>query len=366
MKLPRRMILGAGMAVLLAQTPARARADEGTNPVPDFKEVSELISAHLAGETGANLNRDAVLGLLHELHGKVSLVAGKTEPVTGTNALVLSKSVLYDGSIAYLRVGTVADGLAGQISAACKELSGTNELKGVVLDLRFADGQDYAAAAAAADLFLSKERPLLDWGNGVVQSKAKPDAVNLPLVILVNQETAAAAEALAAMLREDNRSILLGANTAGEATMSQEFPLKDGQYLRIATAGIKLGDGETLSTKGIKPDIEVNVKPDDERAYFADPFKEIPSSLNLIATLTGETGTNTVDSTNRAPRARQLNEAELMRERKERPGMELDEEPPPMSASDLAAEKPVIRDPVLGRALDLIKGIAVIRRASAP
>ncbi len=266
------MILGSLTATLLAQ-PLLARTED-TNATPDFLEVTKLISEHLAGESAAELNRDSVLGVLHQLHGKVSLVASKTAPADSSQVLVLPKTAIYDGPIGYLRVGRVGAGLAKQIGEALKEMEGTNHLKGVVLDLRFADGSDYAEAAAAADLFIAKERPLLDWGNGIVQSKTKPDAITLPLAVLVNQETAAASEALAAVLRGDDRAIILGTSTAGEASMSEDFPLRNGQFLRIATSAIKLGDGETLSTKGIKPDIQVVVRPEDEKAYYADPFKE--------------------------------------------------------------------------------------------
>lgn len=354
-----------GMAALLAQ-PALGRAAEGTNATPDFKEVYDLIRAHLAGESEADLNRDAVQGLLNQLHAKVSIVASKTAPGASSNALVLTKSALYDGPVAYLRVGRVGPGLASQINTAYHELDGTNHLKGVVVDLRFADGHDYAEAAAAADLFIAKERPLLDWGQGVVQSKAKTNAVTSPLAVLINQHTAAAAEALAAVLREDDRAILLGSTTAGEAAMSQEFPLKDGQYLRIATSAIKLGDGETLSTKGVKPDIQVSVKPEDERAYYADPFKDVAAPGNLIASILGGTAVGSTNGTNRVTRPRQLNEAELMRERKEKPGVDAEDLQPSSMAQMAEVEKPVIRDPVLGRALDLVKGISVIRPVHTP
>jgi len=61
------------------------------------------------------------------------------------------------------------------------------------------------------------------------------------------------------------------------------------------------------------------------------------------------------------PRVSAPTEADLIRERKERPGMELDYSV--SAAREAEAEKPVIRDPVLGRALDLIKGISVLRPA---
>jgi hypothetical protein len=359
----RQLILGA-IAVALIAHPGPSRAEVTNNP-PDFREVYDLIQSHLEGATEANLNRAAVQGLIAQLRPKVALVSSSNEPIAPSEGPLLVKSLLYDGPIAYLRVARVEAGLANQVAAANKALSGTNELKGVVLDLRFADGHDYAEAVAAAGLFISEEKPLLDWGAGYVRSKANTDAVTLPVAIMVNQQTAGAAEALAAILRETDRGLILGATTAGEATVGKEYPLKNGQYLRIASAAIKLGDGEVLSTSGVNPDIRVMVGPSEERVYFADPFKEVPAPARLLASF-GATATGAAAGTNRPPRAR-TTEADLIRERKERPGADL--EVPYLGPSvapsgpDAERDRPVIRDPVLGRALDLIKGISAIRNS---
>jgi hypothetical protein len=368
MKFLRQLICSAGLVTLLA-CPAIGRADV-TNSPPDFKEVYDLIRSHLAGETEADLDQTAVKGLLNELHSKVSLVTGTGQEVGTSDGLLLTKSVVYDGAIACLRVGRVGDGLAGQVAAALKQLTASNQLKGIILDLRFADGHDYAAAAAAADLFVSREVPLLDWGGGSSRSKAKSDAITLPLAVLVNHQTAGAAEALAAVLRDTCQAMILGTSTAGEATIGRDFPLKNGQYLRIATAPVKVGDNNTLSARGVTPDIQVSVKAEDEKAYFADPFKELPVAANLIAAF-GGTPVTTANGTNRTARASHITEADLIRERKERPGMELEYDPPAAksgggSSADQEDEKPVIHDPVLGRALDLLKAISVIRQPHTP
>jgi hypothetical protein len=359
MKLSGRTIVGAVLAGLLGF--AVAGRAEGTNAAPDFKEVYDLIRSKLAGQSDEDLNRAAVQGLLNQMHAKVSLVSNTSETNAASENPPSVKVAIYDGPIACLRVDRVADGLADKVANACKQLSATNKLKGLVLDLRFADGHDYAAAAATADLFLSRDMPLLDWGNGVVRSKAKTNAINLPVVVLVNHQTAAAAEALAAVLRESDQALILGANTAGEATIGKDFPLKNGQFLRIATAAIKLGGGDALTGAGIRPDILVLVKPEDEKEYFADPFKELPLPGGLVASLEGTPpGTNTTSRT----RTR-TTEADLIRERKERPGMELEYTPFP-DAGQGDADKPVVRDPVLGRALDLITGIAALRPSRTP
>src|SRR5262249_43692162 len=152
----------------------------------------------------------------------------------------------FEGNIAYLRITKVDEDLARAVSAAYQQLSSTNKISGLVLDLRYTDGTDYAAATATADLFVGKNEPLLNWGNGVVSSHEKPDAITVPVAVLVNHATSGASEALAAMLREVNAGLILGNRTAGAAMVSQEYPLKDGERLRIASAPVTLGDGSTL------------------------------------------------------------------------------------------------------------------------
>jgi C-terminal processing protease CtpA/Prc len=269
---------------------------------------------------------------------------------------VLSKSNVFDGDIGYVRVERVGEGLASAVREACAKLGATNKLGGVILDLRYADGDDYASAAATAEVFIKKDQPLLNWGNGMVRSKEKGDAISVPVAVLVNRRTSRAAEALAAVLRETGTALVLGSITAGQAMIAQEFPLKNGERLRIATAPVQLGDGSALSAQGLKPDILVEVAPADERAYYADAYK-MPSRPELLAA--GGAGlTNSASGTNRATRHPRLNEAELVRERREG-----------ISEADMTAlrspepEKPLVSDPALARAVDLLKGLALVRQS---
>ena len=263
---------------------------------------------------------------------------------------------MFDGDIAYVRVERVGEGLANAVREACKKLGATNKLAGVILDLRYAAGDDYASAAATAELFVKKAQPLLNWGNGMVRSKDNSDALSVPVAVLVNRQTVGAAEALAAVLRETGAGLVLGSSTAGQAMIAQEFPLKNGERLRIATAPIQLGHGSALSQQGLKPDIAVEVTLADERTFYADAYK-MPSRTELLAG--GSPGlTNSASGTNRPARRPRFNEAELVRERREG-----------ISEADMTAlrerepEKPLVNDPALARALDLLKGLALVRQS---
>jgi len=343
------LVLAGGQAGLQAQTKAEdAQA-------PEFKEVYDLIRAHLAGMSEGQLNQAAVSALVSGLAPRVSLVTNAAAASAAGETPLVIKSSVYDGDILYVRVGRVGDGLAQAISAACSKPGTTNKLKGVALDLRYAGGDDYAAAVAAADLFVKKEAPLLNWGGGMVRSKEKTDAIGLPVAALVNRQTAGAAEALAAALRETGTGLILGGKTAGQAMVAQEFPLKNGDRLRIATAPIQLGDGSALSGQGLKPDIAVEVSPEDERAYYVDAFK-MADRTNLQASAAGST-TGLGNGTNRLARRPRFNEAELVRERREG-----------VSEADVTAmrgrepDQPMVQDPTLARALDLLRGLALVRQ----
>ena len=125
----------------------------------------------------------------------------------------------------------------------------------------------------------SSERRSPCWIGGAVPSapREKTDAIRPPVAVLVNGETACAAEALAAVFRETGAGLIVGGKTAGQAMLAQEYPLKNGQRLRIATTPIKVGEATLMSAQGVKPDLAVEVSRDAERAYLADPFRKSSS-----------------------------------------------------------------------------------------
>ena len=331
-------------------------AEQGAE-APDFKEVYDLIREHLGGVTDADLNHAAVKGLVSALSPRVALVTNNASTENSTDDALVVKADVYDGEIGYIRIARVADGLPKAVRDAYTGLS-TNKLKGIVLDLRYVRGEDYSAAAATADLFVKKEQPLINWGKGPVRSTEKKDAITLPVAALVNRRTSGAAEALAAAFRQTGVGLILGGKTAGQAMVAKDFPLKDGRLLRIATARIEVGDSTVLSADGVKPDIQVEVSPEDERAYYADAFKVVSRPQMLASS--SVTMTNQAGGTNRVRRPR-FNEAELVRERRDGASLDLE------ATNDKGDEtdKPVVRDPALARALDLLKGLAVVRHASS-
>jgi len=210
-----------------------------------------------------------------------------------TTNLALAKSELLENNVAYLRVSHVAARLSDEMAAANRALTATNKIAGTVLDLRYADGDDAAAAAATANLLATK---------------------TLPLAILVNGKTRGAAVTLATTLRAGRAGLVFGTVPAA-----------------------------------VKPDIAVEESPADESRFFENPYA-VPTT-NETAALPG---TNDF-----LPWVDHTTEADLVRA-KIKDGEELESLPPPRAARP---PKPVIHDPVLVRAVDLIKGLAILRES---
>jgi len=319
---------------------------------PDFHEVYGIVQSNLAGLGEADLNEAALRGLLKEFPGRVSVEDYALATATNVAAKALGKATVFDGSFAYLRVRSVTPSLAEEIRQAWKNLSETNKirLKGVALDLRFADGDDYAAASGAVDCFLSGEEPLLEWPGQKTESTKKADAISVPVTLIVDAKTSGAAEALAAALRATDRALAVGSKTADQAYVFKEFPLSNGQKLRVATAEVKFAGGPSLAG-GLTPDIPVDSTPEDDKAYLDNPYKKlhIPEPAVVV------TQTNAV-VTNEAPV--KFNEAELVREQKE--AISGDAVQPVVQARAPEQAAPLIADPALARALDLLKGLSVM------
>lgn len=319
---------------------------------PNPTEVFEILRTNLPGITDAQLQTAAVEGLVKQLAPRVWLAgASEADPTTPPTGSALLKSEVLPDGVLYLRIGQVNAGLPAELESAFSSVSAGRELKGIVADLRFANGTDYAAAGAVADLVVPKAGLLLDWGTGQARSTARADAPQLPLVVLVNQQTETAAEALAAVLRDTGVAVIIGTNTAGRAMLTQEIPLSNGQRLCFARQGIRLGSGEQLTPDGVRPDIVVKVTPAEEKAWWADPFLD-PSKRSEVGATAG------LGSTNR-PARRRVNEAELVRARRDGPNA-----PAPANPS-VEEDANLVRDPALARALDLLKALAVVQQWKA-
>lgn len=311
-------------------------------PVPPLEEVMGVIRTNLPEVTVAELNAAAVHGVVEGMGARVTWIEGNPPVVASTNLVPVAE--LLDQRFLLVRVGQVAEGLAKELQARVEGLSKEDNPGGLVLDLRFARGWDYAEAVRVAGLFLKEAKPVLDWGGGMVEATPAGPLPAGPVTVLVNSRTSGAAEALAAVLRGEAVALILGGQTAGEAFGYQDHALSTGGSLRIASGVVRLADGSELPSAGLEPDVRVNVPLEQERKLMDDVE---------VAQTTAAQG----QVVSNGPR--RMTEADLVRLHRE--GFQALTNPPPAEAS--APAPPPVVDPVLARALDLLRGLAVLRSA---
>jgi carboxyl-terminal processing protease len=164
-----------------------------------------------------------------------------------------------DGSkVAYVRFATFSAGAHGELRAAVDRLY-RRGAQGLVLDLRGNGGGLLDEAVLSSSVFLHK-------GQRVVSTKSRTegdtnyDAVGdpvarKPIVVLVDHDTASAAEILTAALAEHHLATVVGIRTFGKGTFQQALDLPNGGALDLTIGRFFTANGSSTLNKGIEPDV---------------------------------------------------------------------------------------------------------------
>ncbi len=169
-----------------------------------------------------------------------------------------------DGGIAYFRMNDFSQQAAIDLGAFLQsdEVAASRAL---VLDLRDNPGGLVLAAQAVASQFLGDGLVMVERGREyadeipVVQGGLATSG--LPLVVLVNQASASAAEIVAAVLQERGRAIVVGQPTFGKNLVQWVSETRDGGEVRITIARWETPGGLDIGIRGLAPDVEVASDP---------------------------------------------------------------------------------------------------------
>ena len=156
-------------------------------------------------------------------------------------------------------------------------------LKGpLVVDLRNASGGDLEAARGLANLFVKADAAgsfEKKGGVKVAVALADPaDLAGLPVVVWINTGTIGPAEFAAGVLQEIRKAKVVGMATVGAVAMTARFPLGDGSSVILVSGVFSLPSGRSLWGEGLKPDAEVGVDDQGDKAYFAKTLPLLPKS----------------------------------------------------------------------------------------
>ena len=313
---------------------------------PDLQAVITLLKGNFTNPdeiTDTELNRATVEGLMMRLPRGVMLLPAKENAPAETPTVFYSEII--GGHIGYVRVGSLT---AANLQALDKSVANfaAKNVNAIVVDLRASPATtDWPLAAEFAKRFCPKGKTLFTLRKPAghqdrVLSSDRDPAFRGLVMVLTDEDTAGAAEAIAAALRFYNKALLIGQVTAGRAAEYSDLPLPSGKILRVAVTEMVSPDGRPLFPEGIKPDLPIEMSIADKRQIFQ---------------LSGEKGMGPFVYEGARPH---MNEAALLAGT----NPEVEAAEAAQQRRGRSPEKPPAHDPVLQRALDVVTSLEVYQK----
>tara|TARA_B100000886_G_scaffold339083_1_gene303503 strand:+ start:1394 stop:2488 length:1095 start_codon:yes stop_codon:yes gene_type:complete len=175
---------------------------------------------------------------------------------------VKSEIISKEKNIGYLRLKSFNENSDNQFLKILKKFENNNKIKGYVIDLRNNPGGLLTQAINITDFFLDDGEIVSTKGRKVSETRKffarKGDEIKgKPIVVLINNGSASAAEIFAGALKDHKRAIILGENSYGKGSVQSIIPLTNGGGIRLTISKYYLPSGKSISEVGVTPDIFV-------------------------------------------------------------------------------------------------------------
>lgn len=176
---------------------------------------------------------------------------------------------MLDENTGYLRVSAISDTTDEQFTRQLEKLIDSGA-KAFLIDLRGNTGGMLDSTIKMLDRILPAQ-PVLTatYKNGKIDKFETTDskALDMPMVILVNEKTSREAEIFAQVLKDLGKAKVVGAKTVGRGTRQDTIKLTDGSAIMLTTAVYTTTKSETFNLIGVKPDYEVALTPEEEKNF---------------------------------------------------------------------------------------------------
>ena len=167
-----------------------------------------------------------------------------------------------ENNIGYIEFSSFDDGTAEEFKMKFKELQGKG-IKSLIIDLRNNGGGIVDEALEIANYILDKDSVILyevDKNNNETVEKTTDDPIiNMPIVILTNENTASSSEILAGALKDHKKATIVGEKTYGKGVIQRLLTLPDGSGLKITSEKYLTPNRTEINKVGIEPDEKVEL-----------------------------------------------------------------------------------------------------------
>ena len=209
-------------------------------------------SNNIKGEEGTKVTVEILRGT-EKIKYEIAREKVKVNPVEGK---------VINNNIGYIKFTSFDETTAEDFKAKFEELN-KKGIQSLIVDLRNNGGGIVDQALEIADYIADKDSVLLyevDKNNKETVKKAKTDPIiNMPIVILTNENTASASEILAGALKDLGKAKIVGTKTYGKGVIQQILSLSDGSGLKITIEEYQTPNRNKINKVGIEPDETVEL-----------------------------------------------------------------------------------------------------------
>jgi carboxyl-terminal processing protease len=227
------------------------------------EKASEMIRGEVGSEVKIRISRSG----LHEQ--TIAVLRERIEIPTVRHALKQEG----DARIGYIRLNEFNAHASEQMRRAIQSLN-EQQVEGFVLDLRGNPGGLLRSSIDISRMWLNRGAIVktVDRQGDSEEVTANGTALtNLPLVILVDGNSASSSEILTGALKDNHRATIVGSKTFGKALVQSVHALSDGSGLAVTIAHYYTPMGTDISSRGITPDIQIDLSGQDRRRLASDP-----------------------------------------------------------------------------------------------
>jgi carboxyl-terminal processing protease len=196
------------------------------------------------------------------------------------------RSASVGNRILYVRIYQFGAETSKEFDSALK--AGLPGSRGVILDLRGDPGGFVSAADAVITEFVSSGETFETRGRAGTDKHevgSQHDAPSIPLAVLVDANSASAAEIVAGSLQVHGRAKLVGTVTFGKGSVQEDFVLSDGSDIHLTVERWYLPNGQTIDKKGLTPDVEVKLGAQSDMFDVQNPSAGYAKDAQLNAAL---------------------------------------------------------------------------------
>lgn len=183
------------------------------------------------------------------------------------------------GNIGYIKISMFDNGVS-QVFINSLDRLVLDGIEGLIIDVRDNPGGNFSEVIAIADRLLPTNTLIVYTEDRVghrQENYSRTGQLSLPIVVLINRNSASASEILAGSLRDNENAVLVGEKTYGKGLVQKLLTLEDGSGLKITTSTYFTPSGEIIEGVGVSPDIRIEPKEE----YLRYPVSQIPRSEDL-------------------------------------------------------------------------------------